>query len=146
MAAYNADPVAWARNMIALIKRKGLTHFRWFDSGDLVDIQMLEMICWIAREVRGCSFWLPTKEFSVVSQWVRVNSFFPANLTVRLSAYMRDEPAPVPPTLKGLPSSTVTDKAAPIGRECPSNKQGNKCLDCRACWDKSVTVVSYNWH
>lgn len=146
MVAYSADPVAWAQHMIELINRKDLTHFRWFDSGDLVDVHMLEMICWIARECPGTQFWLPTKEFGVVAQWVRVHSTFPTNLTVRLSAYMRDKPAPVPPALKGLPSSTVTDAAPPIGAPCPAPKQGNKCGDCRACWDKSTQVVSYYWH
>jgi hypothetical protein len=27
-----------------------------------------------------------------------------------------------------------------------SYKQGGKCLSCRACWDKSVSVVSYPYH
>lgn len=146
MAAYKASPADWTEYMSQLIKRKGLKHFRWFDSGDLVSGMMLGCIAEIARRVPNCSFWLPTKEFTVVSEWIKAGNTIPKNLTIRLSAYMRDEPAPITAALKGLPSSTVTDKAPPIGQECPSNRQGNKCLDCRACWDKSVPVVSYNWH
>ena len=33
-----------------------------------------------------------------------------------------------------------------IGTECPSYKQGGKCLDCRQCWDKSIPNVSYKYH
>lgn len=146
LEAYNADPATWAHNMAELIIRKKLTHFRWFDSGDLQFLEMLERIVQIAESVPDCSFWLPTKEFGIVSQWQATHGDFPANLTVRLSAYMRDKAAPAPTRLQRLPSSTVTDKAAPIGYPCPSKAQGNQCGDCRACWHKSVQVVSYYWH
>jgi len=29
---------------------------------------------------------------------------------------------------------------------CPAPKQGNKCVDCRKCWDKSIKNVSYTLH
>ena len=142
--AYQADPQAWRDNMINLLTRKGLDHFRWFDSGDIASLEMLEQIVAIAEAVPWCKFWLPTKELSVVSQWVELHGDFPPNLTVRLSAYMRDKMPPYIRAIGHLPCSTVTDKQAPIGFACPSKDQRNKCLDCRACWDKSV--VSYYWH
>ena len=137
--AYSADPLAWRENMAQLITRKGLEYFRWFDSGDIADLTMLEHIVAIAEAVPWCKFWLPTKELAIVSQWQAMHGEFPANLTVRLSAYMRDK---LPPSSLKLPCSTVTDKQEPIGSPCPSKQQGNQCLDCRACWDKGVNVVS----
>ena len=144
--AYSADPAVWAANMGDLITRKKLDFFRWFDSGDIADLQMLERIVEIAEACPGCSFWLPTKEFATVRQWVELHGDFPPNLTVRLSAYMRDRMPPHIQAIGHLPTSTVTDKQAPIGFACPSKDQGNKCLDCRACWKKTVPVVSYYWH
>lgn len=141
--AYQVDPMQWRENMSNLITRKGLEYFRWFDSGDLASLEMLEHIVAIAEAVPWCKFWLPTKELAIVSQWQAAHGEFPENLTVRLSAYMRDK---LPPSSLKLPCSTVTDKAEPIGAPCPSKAQGNQCLDCRACWDKSVSVVSYGWH
>ena len=142
--AYKASPAFFVVNMSELLKRKGLTYFRWFDSGDLQSLEMLEAIVQIAENVPDCAFWLPTKELAIVRRWrEKTKQPFPPNLCVRLSAYMRDE---LPPTILKLPASTVTDKAAPIGFPCPSKDQGNKCGDCRACWNSSVSIVSYFWH
>jgi hypothetical protein len=141
--AYTANPLAWRENMAQLITRKGLEYFRWFDSGDLQSVEMLEHIVAIAEAVPWCKFWLPTKELAIVSQWTAEHGDFPANLNVRLSAYMRDK---LPPSNLKLPCSTVTDKAEPMGFPCPSKEQGNTCSNCRACWSKDVPVVSYFWH
>jgi len=146
LACFLADSTTWACNMAELIKRKGLAFFRWFDSGDLQSLEMLEAIVHVALSVPDCVFWLPTKEYGIVSQWIKTNGEFPENLTVRLSAYKRDTAAPTPQALRHLPSSIVTDHAAPLGHPCPSKDRGNKCGDCRACWDRSVPVVSYFWH
>ncbi len=35
---------------------------------------------------------------------------------------------------------------APENKTCPAAKQDNKCLSCRACWDKSVPNVAYGKH
>jgi hypothetical protein len=145
--AYNTSPAYFVANMTELLKRKGLTHFRWFDSGDLQSLEMLEAIVQIAENVPECSFWLPTKEIAIVRRWLeKTKQPFPPNLCVRLSAYKRDHMPPYSLTIGHLPVSTVTDKQAPIGFACPSRDQGNKCLNCRACWQISVPVVSYFWH
>lgn len=144
--AYSADPLAWRENMANLLTRKGLEYFRWFDSGDLASLEMLEHIVAIAEAVPWCRFWLPTKELAIVNDWISMGKAFPENLTVRLSAYIRDRMPPYSLTSGHLPVSTVTDRQAPIGFACLSKEQGNQCLDCRACWDKNVSVVSYGWH
>jgi hypothetical protein len=40
-------------------------------------------------------------------------------------------------------TSTVTTDGQ---HSCPSSKQGNKCLDCRACWDRGIRNISYGKH
>ena len=145
-ACYSADPVGWGKNMGKLINRKQLDYFRWFDSGDLQSLVMLEEIVNVAIACPSTRFWLPTKQISIVSEWLKANGDFPSNLTVRISAYMRDKMPPNALAIGHLPCSTVTDAQSPIGYACPSKDQGNKCRDCRACWNKETTVISYYWH
>ena len=61
------------------------------------------------------------------------------NLIIRMSSHMIDQPP-----VKFWPwTSTVTSGH---DASCPAPKQGNKCGDCRACWNRSVPTVSYGKH
>jgi hypothetical protein len=131
----------WVDAMAHLIRQSGDTHFRWHDSGDLQSITHLSNICAIAYRLPEVSFWLPTKEKALISQYVRDYGPFPENLTVRLSSPMIDTVV----RSKFLSSSVHKDKPAE-GYECPAPKQGNQCADCRACWDQTVKNVSYHHH
>ena len=79
--------------------------------------------------------WLPTQE----RQYLPKPEDVPANLIIRLSAAKVDGTA----GNAWSHSSTVVTKEAP---SCRAPDQGGKCLDCRACWDKSVPNVSYGKH
>jgi len=116
-------------------------HFRWFDSGDLADISMLEKIVMICQATPTITHWLPTREVKVVSDYLKIYKEFPDNLTVRVSS----------PMIDGKPlnfefTSTVHHKQKPIGHDCPSRFQNNECRDCRACWNKEIKNVSYHKH
>jgi hypothetical protein len=118
-------------------------YFRWHDSGDLQSLNHLNNIVEIANNLPHITFWLPTREYSIVSEWLKANNRFPINLTVRLSALMIDKPAPISFAKK---YSLVTSGVSDVGFNCPSSKQGNKCQLCRACWDKSVFNINYKTH
>ena len=50
---------------------------------------------------------------------------------------------------KGLHGSTIlpnADMADANTFVCQAPNQGGKCLDCRACYDKSVDVIGYIAH
>jgi hypothetical protein len=84
-----------------------------------------------------------------VSEYFDLFGPFPQNLTVRLSAYMVDKAGPNSLAAAiGLTTSEVATNPQPSEskRVCPSKDQGNKCLDCRACWSKDVPVVVYRLH
>ena len=117
-------------------------HFRWFDSGDLANISMLEKIVMICQNTSTITHWLPTREVKIVSDYLKIYNKFPDNLLVRVSSPMIDgEP------LKSFEyTSTVHHKKNPIGHDCPSRFQNNECRDCRACWSKKVKNVSYHKH
>jgi hypothetical protein len=120
-------------------------YFRFFDSGDLQSLKMLEDIVQIAKNLPHIKFWLPTKEYKIVSAFFRKHGNFPPNLTIRLSAFMRNAAGPISLAEKiGAVTSTIVDNKTEA--TCPSKEQGNKCLECRACWDLSVKNVSYKSH
>lgn len=140
--AASLDHPLWTEAMIYLIRHSGESFFRWHDSGDLQSLQHLMNIVRIAESLPNVSFWLPTREKGLVVQYMRAFGEFPQNLVVRVSAAMIDGEAPA-----GFANtSTVHENAAPKGFACPAQSQGNKCLDCRACWNRDVQNVSYGKH
>lgn len=128
--------------MAELIARKSkVKFFRFFDSGDLQSVKMLDDIVQIAKLLPGIKFWLPTREREIVKDFLAQGKKFPRNLTVRISAVMVGQATgPLP---KGTQGSTVS---AGVGYSCPAPTQENNCGDCRACWQKSVESVDYHLH
>jgi len=116
-------------------------YFRWFDSGDLPDMEGLKKIVRIAELTPNTKHWLPTREIKIVKDYLK-NNTFPKNLVVRVSAPMIDGPPP-----KGFQNtSTVHKDKDPIGFDCVSRFQNNQCLSCTACWDKRIKNISYKEH
>jgi hypothetical protein len=47
----------------------------------------------------------------------------------------------------GLNSSTIFSDTLPVGAtECQAYQHEGKCNGCRACYDKSVSVIAYKAH
>ena len=134
---------AWEKAMtVAISGSESSGFFRWFDSGDIQSLEHLKQIAQIAMNLPSIQFWLPTKEYGIATEFLQENEL-PENLTIRLSGFMVDGPAPVALANRlGLVTSTVVSS----GFTCPASSQGNKCLQCRACWDKSVSNVAYKHH
>ena len=134
----------WVSAMAAHIGND--SYFRWHDSGDLQGLWHLEKIAQVAQLTPNCMHWLPTREYSMVKQYIAKHGQLPKNLIVRLSAMYVDKAVTIPASLQGQANVTVSNvhTSTPIGYECNSPKQGGKCLDCRACW--STKPVSYKIH
>lgn len=130
----------WANCMVTVLKCKvpaSNPYFRWFDSGDIQSYQHLCDIIWIARQLPHVKFWLPTQERQYVKRAKRQGLLPCDNLVIRISAPLID----VPPT--GDDHASMVVSKDPL---CPAKKQGNKCLQCRMCWDPNVGLVSYKEH
>jgi len=135
----------WTELMTELISRKEKSgFFRWHDSGDLQSIDHLKAIVTIANNLPKIKFWLPSREVKIIKDYINEGNIIPDNLNIRISAFFIGS-ALNPKELKrlGCTGSTVGFKGS---FNCPSSKQGNKCLDCRACWNKSVNNVNYHLH
>jgi len=149
----------WEDAMVCLIQETKNSFFRWHDSGDIQSVEHLARIVRIAERTPTVRHWLPTREYKIVQDYLKSGAVIPANLTIRLSAHMRDA---APPSGYGLPTSTVHSHGnAPNGsanplkifqpipatsRVCPAPQQGNQCGECRACWNSNVANVSYTAH
>ena len=117
--------------------------FRWHDSGDIQSVEHLRMIADVARRTTGVKHWLPTREVGMVKEYLQKYGEFPPNLIVRISATMIDGE---PHKFHEHSSTVASSEDKVIGHLCPAPTQGNKCGDCRACWDKSVPNVTYLEH
>lgn len=139
------DNPKWVEAMAFLINKKEKSgYFRWFDSGDLQSIEHLRKIVEVCRLTPNIKHWLPTREIFILGSFL-LNDIFPENLTVRLSANFIDYPPPISAQFLGIfsvPTSTVRTE----GYTCKAPAQGNQCLDCRMCWDKTIANVSYHAH
>ena len=124
----------WVKAMTILIK--GEKFFRWHDSGDLQSVKHLTNIFEVCRLTPETSHWMPTRE----SQFLKDldPDTIPKNLIIRMSSHMIDQ-APV----KFWPWTSTVSTA---GKTCPAQDQDNQCKDCRACWDRKISNVTYPKH
>ena len=137
------DP-CWVDAITTLIHRSTDRYFRWHDSGDLQSLEHLEKIIQVCKNLPRVKFWLPTREYQTVEAYRRLGGRIPSNLCIRLSAHLIDGKLPL---AYGLPMSTVSTQDAGAHSNthiCPAPKQDNQCGSCRACWDRSVKVVTYH--
>ena len=136
----------WVKAMVKLIGNK--PYFRWHDSGDLQSVDHLYKIAEVARQLDKTLFWLPTREYDIVKDFVK-NHAIPHNLIIRMSTMMIDQPAKLPRSLTGyanILTSSVHSQKELDGFKCLAPKQEGQCRSCRACWDNKVTNVSYHVH
>ena len=122
-------------------------YFRWHDSGDIQSIEHLEKIADVAKRTPNCMHWLPTREYGIVSAFTAQYDI-PDNLIIRLSAMFTDKPVIVPASLQGVKGVAVSNvhSTKPIGTACNAPKQSGECRECRACWNRKVSAVSYSIH
>ena len=129
----------WVDAMIQLIKPH--KEFRWHDSGDLQSLEHLQNIFRVCRSTPNTKHWLPTKEYLMVSRFMRKHGSFPKNLIVRVSSPKIDQ-API----KHYQNTSTVHTGKPFGRECIAYKQNNECKECRACWNPRIKNISYKYH
>ena len=138
------EQLDWVDMMVFMInKREKTGFFRWHDAGDVQGVWHLEKIAEVARRLPHIKFWLPTREYSFVREWMALGRK-PDNLIIRLSALMMDGSPPV--SLAKRLGLTTSGAKTDGSFTCPSSKQDNSCKDCRACWDDTVENIDYKKH
>jgi hypothetical protein len=139
-----ADPKLWAKAMAFQINRYNTDGYhRWFDSGDLQSLEMLQAIVKVCNLTPRVKHWLPTQERAIVKEFKSGGGIVPDNLVIRVSASLLNGDMP-----SGIDngSQVFTKDNTPKGFECKARHNNNACGSCKACWTKEVKFVSYPKH
>lgn len=150
----------WVQAMASLTS--STNHFRWFDAGDIQSLSMLIKIVAIAMLNPATLYWLPTKEYKIVTEYRKRGGYEPSNLIIRPSAPMIDQRLPA---AWGRSSMVITEgykvdsdvfvcdasHTMKNGQKVKAITKENKkflghCGDCRKCWDPSNTTTAYPIH
>ncbi len=128
------DKPYWIHAMVVLIDKA--PYFRWHDSGDLQGAWHLKNIFEVCKRTPDTMHWLPTRETGMLK--LMDPDIVPPNLIIRLSGHM----------INGKNSTfwPWTSTVSTEGKTCPAQDQGNQCRDCRACWDRTISNVTYPKH
>jgi len=133
---------AWVDDMVAELDND--RYFRWFDSGDIYDVRLARKILAVCEQTPWVRHWIPTRmhKFPKFALVLAQLEQLP-NVVVRLSS-----DSITGETIQGATTSTIaTVDAVPDGSVvCEAYNRGGKCDKCRACWDKSVSVICYIGH
>lgn len=143
----------WLHHMVRAIENaceQTVPYFRWFDSGDVQSVQMMNNIISIAQELPHIRFWLPTQEWEFLDR----TYFIPRNLVIRLSCRKRGINVTRPnwPTTSSVAHFSkpkleqATQNQSADAWVCPAKLQSNTCGACRACWKPSIKHIIYPQH
>lgn len=136
----------WLSAMVSLIGKD--EYFRFHDSGDLQSVEHFNLIVNLAKVMPKTTFWLPTREYGMIKDYIQAGNVIPKNLIVRLSAMYVDQPVIVPKSLQNVANVTTSNVHstydAKFGNECQSYKNDGQCNTCRLCW--TTEPVTYGLH
>lgn len=139
---YKSNPVAFFNAIDNELNFIPFKYFRWHSSGDIVDMQYLDLMCKLARKHKETMFLCFTKKYEIINEYLN-NHKKPNNLTIVLSTWKEWKPD----NPHNLPISCVIEKEEDIplySYECPGS-----CQDCNGqhCWHmKKGDVVSFHKH
>lgn len=131
----------WVDDMVQALDSS--RYFRWFDSGDMYDLKLARKIYYVMVATPWVKHWLPTRmhKFSKFKTVLEAMQLLP-NVSVRFSS---DSVSGA--LIEGLNTSTIFSDTLPDGAiECKAYQHAGKCNGCRACYDKSVSVIAYKAH
>jgi hypothetical protein len=141
--AWTTSPT-WVEDMSECITLHVKKWFRWGANGDLPSVRELDKLCQVCEQTPKIRHWLPTREYRMVREYVESGGEIPDNLCIRLSAYMVD--GPMPERIARELGVQMSGVSANGNHTCHAEDTGNKCGECRKCWDPNVKMVHYKAH
>ena len=131
----------WVSEMVIALDSS--RYFRWFDSGDMYDLSLATKILAVMKATPWVKHWLPTRMHKFIKfQHIIDNMQALPNVVVRFSS-----DSVTGEIVQGQTTSTIFSGDVPAGAtECQAYQHEGKCNGCRACYDKSVSVIAYKAH
>jgi len=132
---------SWVNDMVQALDSS--RYFRWFDSGDMYDLRLANKILDVMIATPWVKHWLPTRMHKFIKFKGVIDRMEALdNVVVRFSS-----DSVTGGFVGGLNSSTIFSDTVPEGAtECQAYQHDGKCNGCRACYDKSVSVIAYKAH
>jgi hypothetical protein len=131
----------WIQEMVQSLGNS--RYFRWFDSGDMYDVNLANKILAVMIHTPWVQHWLPTRmyKFKKYQHVLKLMQDLP-NVAVRYSS-----DSVTGEIIPGQTTSTIFSDTVPAGAvECQAYQHEGKCNGCRACYDKAVPVIAYKAH
>jgi hypothetical protein len=135
----------WLESMVLTIAINEKTNFfRWHDSGDLQSVEHLANIVKIAELMPNINFWLPTREYKIVSDF---EGIIPQNLCIRFSSHMNNSYKEIR-NKKNASVVIDNENLSQSGNVCHAtlHDSDGKCGDCRKCWNTEIEIIEYIKH
>ena len=131
----------WVDDMVQALDSS--RYFRWFDSGDMYDLGLAIKILAVMQKTPHCKHWLPTRMHKFIKFQHTIDAMMALpNVVVRFSSDSVNGEI-----IQGQTTSTIFSDVVPTGAlECQAYQHQGKCNGCRACYDKSVSVIAYKAH
>jgi len=132
----------WVQDMVKALDSQ--RYFRWFDSGDVYSIDLAEKILAVMQATPWVKHWIPTRmaKFAKFKKVLSQMESLP-NVKVRFSS----------DSVTGEHTSAHGSTIVPTAADAPKNafvcqayQYDGKCNGCRACYDKSVSLIAYPAH
>lgn len=133
----------WVSDMVQALDSS--RYFRWFDSGDVYDLNLAHKIYEVMTLTPWVKHWLPTRmeKFPKYKSIITKMRELP-NVSVRFSS-----DSVTGQHENGLHGSVIIPDPShvkPGMTLCKAYAHEGKCNGCRACYDKSVDVIAYPAH
>lgn len=133
----------WINDMVEALDNS--RYFRWFDSGDMYSLDLAWKIYTVMLRTPHVKHWLPTRMYKFTKYDNVINHMMALpNVVVRLSSDSVSGEL-----INGLTTSTIFSNVDQLPSDafiCKAYENDGKCNGCRACYDKSVSVVAYKAH
>lgn len=135
----------WVDSMVAELETD--RYFRWLDSGDLYSLALAEKVYEVMAATPWVKHWLPTRmhKFPKFRDILTRMQALP-NVMVRFSS-----DSVIGEYIPGLHGSVIGPAADTFQAQdgvslCRAYEHAGKCSGCRACWDKSISLIAYPAH
>jgi len=138
---------AFVAVMTKQIRQQRINDFRWFGSGDVFDLESLEKIMQVCKNLPRVRFWFPTSRDGFLIQFLQKNKI-PKNVTLRLSSPKIDHPIPDAMKEYFAPFGVVFSETTsdPAESNCSASVDGSNCGDCDHCWNPEHQITKYWIH
>ena len=131
----------WVSDMVQALDSS--RYFRWFDSGDMYSLDLAKKILQVMQLTEHCKHWLPTR----MHKFKKFNNVLKSMESLSNVSVRRSSDSVLGGLIEGLNTSTIFSDTLPEGAvECKAYQNAGKCNGCRACYDKTVSVIAYKAH